>query len=423
MIRWGMGSSLLAIAALVHLTCADLAAQHGAVQQVHDPSAIKGPEGAFYVFSTGPGINIRRANQLNQWDELSPVFNEIPQWAQDKVPGVKDLWAPDIAFFNGKYHLYYTASTVGGEIAAIGLATNSTLDPEDLNYKWTDREFLFASKAKSKFVAIDPAVFVDEVDDVQTPWMAFGSAPKGISLIQLDSATGKISKTNRVRRTIANREDGLVGAPYIYKRDDFYYLFVSFDQCCAGADSTYNIRVGRAAKIEGPYVDRGGKKMEEGGGSMVLSGYGPVRGPGHCSVISDGKMDFLVHHFYYAGEDEEGIPMLQVRPIVWGNDGWPLPGEPGGAPRAVANINMAGKWHHSVGFNEPTEFVYEGNGNIAGLEGPQWQLKGKRVTFTWPAEDAPNGAWVDDCIISPDGNWYVGRNVDGFIVRGLRLPE
>ena len=50
MIRWGMGSSLLAVAALVHLTCADLAAQHGAVQQVHDPAAIKGPEGAFSSF-------------------------------------------------------------------------------------------------------------------------------------------------------------------------------------------------------------------------------------------------------------------------------------------------------------------------------------------------------------------------------------
>ena len=64
-------------------------------------------------------------------------------------------------------------------------------------------------------------------------------------------------------------------------KDDYYYLFVSFDFCCRGISSTYKIMVGRSDKITGPYVDREGKPMMQGGGTLLLEGFERWRGPGH----------------------------------------------------------------------------------------------------------------------------------------------
>src|SRR5215210_8451764 len=114
--------------------------------RVHDPSMIKQGQ-TYYVFSTGApngsindgNIQIRASSDLINWRFLGTVFQQTPAWITDTL-GVKprSLWAPDISFFNGKYHLYYAASTFGSNNSLIALATNRTLDPSSPNYKWLD---------------------------------------------------------------------------------------------------------------------------------------------------------------------------------------------------------------------------------------------------------------------------------------------
>ena len=82
-----------------------------------------------------------------------------------------------------------------------------------------------------------------------------------------------------------------IEAPFIVSRDGKWYLFVSFDQCCQGIDSTYNVRVGRSDALTGPYVDRDGVPLTEGGGTLILSAYGQWKGPGHNGMlIEDGSL-------------------------------------------------------------------------------------------------------------------------------------
>ena len=50
-----------------------------------------------------------------------------------------------------------------------------------------------------------------------------------------------------------------VEAPFIVRRGEYYYLFASYDMCCRGTRSSYNIRVGRSAAVTGPYVDERGE--------------------------------------------------------------------------------------------------------------------------------------------------------------------
>ena len=54
-------------------------------------------------------------------------------------------------------------------------------------------------------------------------------------------------------------------------RDGYYYLYASTDFCCRGLDSTYKIVVGRSESVTGPYLDKDGKDMMEGGGTLLVT--------------------------------------------------------------------------------------------------------------------------------------------------------
>lgn len=294
----------------------------GDVRNVHDPAIIE-EAGHFYLFSTRAGISIRCSEDLVRWRLCGDVFGHLPQWAVEDVPGLRGLWAPDISYFNGRYHLYYSASTFGSNRSAIGLVTNLTLDPSSENYAWKDQGKVIGSTRSDDWNAIDPNLVMDEAGQ---PWLSFGSFWGGIKLRRIDLATGKLSTQDETLYALASRprskeEPGAVEAPFIVRRGGFYYLFISFDFCCRGAKSTYHVRVGRSRRVTGPYVDRSGQSLTEGGGTLVLKGEGRWAGPGHCAVLRTKGGDKLVYHAY--DTEWRGTPTLRISDIVWDQEGWP----------------------------------------------------------------------------------------------------
>jgi len=299
---------------------------------VHDPSFIEA-DGKLYVFSTGyepvndGTIMIRRSTgQIGMWELIGTVFDQIPQWIRDEVGDIPNLWAPDISFWRGKYHLYYAGSTFGTNHSVIGLATNVTLDPSSPDYEWVDEGLVFRSTPSDNYNAIDPELAIDADGHA---WLAFGSFWDGIKMIQLDPNTGKPLAGGNIH-SLASRGGGPIEAPAIAYHDGYYYLFVSFDFCCRGVDSTYKIMVGRSQQITGPYVDKEGKPLLEGGGSLLLDSHGRFVGPGGEDVYAGGGEYLLVHHYYDAHEN--GAPKLQIRKLSWDGHGWPRAGGPLVAP-------------------------------------------------------------------------------------------
>ena len=294
----------------------------GDIRQVHDPSIIK--EGkTYYVFSTRAGIAIRCSKDLIQWQLCGDVFAHLPEWAVKDVPGLRGLWAPDVSYFNGRYYLYYSASTFGSNHSSIGLATNETLDSSSDKYRWVDQGKVIGSNIDDDWNAIDPNVVFDEHNQ---PWLAFGSFWGGIKLRKLEQATGKLSSQDQNLYSLASRprtssSPGAIEAPNIIRKNGYYYLFVSFDLCCRGANSTYNIRVGRARRLTGPYIDRSGKAMIDGGGTLVVGGAGRWTGPGHCAVLQEREGDHLVYHAY--DTEWRGVPTLRISTLHWDSEGWP----------------------------------------------------------------------------------------------------
>jgi arabinan endo-1,5-alpha-L-arabinosidase len=298
--------------------------------RVHDPSMIKQGK-SYYVFSTGApngsindgNIQIRASDDLVNWRFLGTVFQQTPAWITDTL-GVKprSLWAPDISFFNGKYHLYYAASTFGSNNSLIALATNRTLDPARADYKWLDEGIVLRSTKSDDWNAIDPQLSFDAPG---TPWLAFGSFWSGIKMRRLDVRTGKLAATDATLYTIAARPTpnggGPIEAPAIIRHGAYYYLFVSFDFCCRGIKSTYKIAVGRARNITGPYFDQQDKRMDQGGGSILLTGDERHVAAGGQSVYLDGAAFRLVYHYYDALDG--GKSKLQISELKWTKDGWP----------------------------------------------------------------------------------------------------
>lgn len=325
---------LLFILFLLLMPVRQTKAQVGDVVPVHDPVIIK-QDSIYYIFSTGPGISIRRSDDLYRWQYIGSVFESFPPWAVKAVPGLKRfIWAPDIFYANGTYYLYYSISVFGKNTSCIGAATNKTLNPDDPAYQWVDHgKVLESVPNRDNWNAIDPNIIRDENGNV---WMDFGSFWSGIKLVKLAPDLLKIQTEPQEWYPLARRPrspgtpdaeagDGAIEGPFIVRKNGYYYLFVSFDYCCKGVDSNYKIMVGRSEKVMGPYVDRDGKPMLEGGGTLVLAGNKRWPGQGHNSVLLEKQGDWLVHHAYDAQNNGEST--LRIRKLLWDKEGWPVAGE------------------------------------------------------------------------------------------------
>jgi arabinan endo-1,5-alpha-L-arabinosidase len=253
------------------------------------------------------------------------VFSSVPAWTTNVVPGFTGtFWAPDVLYVSNRYFLYYSVSTFGSQVSAIGLATNPTLDPADPSYHWTDQGPVITSTNGLAYNTIDPSLARDAAGNL---WLCFGSYWNGIYLTQLDPATGLRIAPNAPTYRLA--DSGSIEASYLYRRGSYYYLFCNWGSCCDGVDSTYNIRVGRSTSITGPYLDKNGVNMVNGGGTLFMRASGRYVGPGHVGILSEGGTLLLTHHYYDAnswdnGYQAYGSPRFAMLPLSWTADGWPV---------------------------------------------------------------------------------------------------
>jgi arabinan endo-1,5-alpha-L-arabinosidase len=298
----------------------------------HDPVMIK-QDDSFYLFTTGGGI--AKSTDLKNWERIKPVPTDLEWVTEDIIPGYsgRGYWAPDIQFLDGTYYLYYSPSAFAKNTSAIGVMTNKTMDQNSPDYEWKDHGMILQSiPGRDFWNAIDANVYFDKKWRGETTgWLSFGSFWGGLKLVKLDSTMTALAEPQEWY-TIAKQErtfgmpdtdpgDGTVEAPFIYKRHQYYYLFISVGYCCRGLDSTYEVQVGRSRDIRGPYFDKEGKPLYAGGGTFVAGETEDYAGIGHCAVYDfDGKTYFVAHGYDKAGK---GRSKLITKTIVWDRAEWP----------------------------------------------------------------------------------------------------
>jgi arabinan endo-1,5-alpha-L-arabinosidase len=331
----------VAVALLAATLGTSLAGAQGAVNPlngdlgVHDPVMIKAGN-TYYVFATGIGVAVKTSTDRITWKNAGSAFSTMPAWQKEAVPGSgNSLWAPDISFRDGKYWLYYSISTFGSRVSAIGLATATSLEPASGATRWENQGLVVSTTNASNHNAIDPNVVV-AADG--TPWLAYGSFWTGIKMIKLDRTTGKPAAGAELQSLADHPKGGIEGA-FVIRRGAYYYQFVSWDRCCAGVNSTYNIRVGRSAIVTGPYADSKGVAMLNSGGDLIDRGDERWKGPGHNGIFVENDTVFLVNHAYDA--QKNGASILWIRPLYWTPDGWPTLDKSAGTALSIQPLSPA----------------------------------------------------------------------------------
>ena len=273
---------------------------------IHDPSTIAECEGKYYTFGTGGGGLISE----DGWSWHSGA----------ERPGGGA--APDVMKIGDRYLCIYGATgggLGGGHNGRILTMWNKTLDPKSPDFKWTNAIEVASSDGMEDQDAIDPSLLLDPATG--RLWCSYGTYFGTIRLIELDPKTGERVKGN-VEKDIAIDCE----ATDLIFRNGWYYLLGTHGTCCDGVNSTYNIIVGRAKSVEGPYIDNVGRDMFHGGGRMVIAAGDRKTGPGHFGrTIIDEGVEVMSCHFE-ADFDRSGRSVLAIRPLLWKNN-WPVAGE------------------------------------------------------------------------------------------------
>ena len=270
---------------------------------IHDPSTIMQCDGKFYTFGTGGG---------------GLISDDGWTWHSGAVrPG--GGVAPDVIHIGDRYYVSYATGgggLGGGHASKVHTMWTRTLDPNSPDFGYKDDTIVASSDGVEDCDAIDPAFLLDPTDG--RLWLSYGTYFGYIRIVELDPKTAKRVEGNEPVNIAIDCE-----ATALLYRDGWYYLLGTHGTCCDGANSTYNLRVGRSRKVTGPYVDNMGQEMLKGGGKLVAAASGRYVGLGHFGLLDlgDGVQKFSCH--YEADLDRGGRSVLDIRPLLW-KDGWPV---------------------------------------------------------------------------------------------------
>jgi arabinan endo-1,5-alpha-L-arabinosidase len=291
----------------------------------HDPTMLA-VGGTILRFWTGEFVPSAQSTDLFGWtDAKSAYAQEYPSWVntwKNEHPGntFNFPWAPDASYFGGKYHLYVSFSAFFGRNSSC--ITHLTAD-DPVSGNWTDQGPVLCSEESDSFNAIDADVGVDAAG---AAWLAFGSFWDGIHIVPLtDDGERKGAELTQLAWAPE------IEAPVLFYRCGYYYLFVSWGLCCPGEgrsvdDLSYRVAVGRSENIVGPYVDRDGVPLLEGGGSVFVRGDGQeFAAAGHSDVLT---WNNRMYHVYHAYRQLDGGAELRIVELTFDDAGWPIEGPP-----------------------------------------------------------------------------------------------
>jgi len=316
-----------------------------------DPSIIQDPAtGISYVYGTtdywtsSPSslhiMPILSSRNLVDWTFVRNTFSPPgttpapgsptqPRWT-----GNPFLWAPEVRLIDGRYVMYYAASSTAAGGSAIGVATaSSPAGP------WHDSGGPIVGPEagpQGDYSIIDP-------DEISTPggqrYLYYGSFNLGIWVVPL-TADGLAVQQGSTPVQVAAA--GFYEGTNVVHHDGYYYLFTSSGGCCSGPSSGYEEVVGRSRSPLGPFTDKLGVPLTKGGVSVILAADGddfvgpgatrsafsfPDLAAGVTMFSDDAGQWWMVLHVVpqqdpYLSSGATKRPLV-LEPVEWGADGWP----------------------------------------------------------------------------------------------------
>lgn len=303
-----------------------------------DPAVIRAPDNYYYAYATqtrraGKWINIQvaRSSDLFHWQHSGDALPSKPSWATS----TQDFWAPHVVRDGARYIMYFSAKPNGSD-ERHGLCLAIAVSPSPRG-PFTD--IGHPLKCGPGFVNIDPMAFDDPATGKHL--LYWGSGFEAIKVQELTADRLSFAPGSEpVELVPPNPVKGefpvLVEGSWVIRRNGWYYLFYSGDNCC-GAKANYAVMVARSRSTKGPFVT-----LEQATGkahSIILEKRGNWIAPGHNAVVTDsGGRDWIVYHAVDVRRPREDAAdeintrrVMLIDRIRW-RHGWPVVSGPSEIP-------------------------------------------------------------------------------------------
>ncbi|MEK0307170.1 glycoside hydrolase family 43 protein [Bifidobacterium sp. IMAU50988] len=424
---------------------------------VHDPSVVRSGKD-YYVF--GSHRAYAKSTDLVNWTpftnnlsrDYEKIFADIwKDWPkQSSNPDVKgNMWAPDVYYnktmkkwcmylsLNGAEHrsviVLLTADRVDGDWTYVGPVIYSGFTRA--NYMSTDIPKVlgddpgldrYQSYTDTGINAIDACVKDDGQGGL---WMSFGSWFGGVWMIRLDPATG-LRDYRTTYETKPNVSDAYYGhkiaggfgnsgeGSALLHTNGHWYLFLSYGKLVQTGG--YQMRMFRADKITGPYLDQAGNpaiststaadNWTDKTGIRLMASYqwsGDRKGDievsqgGNTALHDEDGTDYVVYHTRFSDRKEEH--QIRVRQLIPTSDGWLV-----AAPYEYLGTKAGGAYTakdeagaYELITHDPTTF-FKGPRKVTDQHSTNYRGVNKAVDIELKADGTVDGG--------RKGTWKAGRD-------------
>jgi GH43 family beta-xylosidase len=290
--------------------------------------------GRYYAYATGPAEDGRffpmlTSVDLVRWKECGGALAPLD------LPGAEEYWAPEVAYSEGRFYLYYATGRADDPDHHLRLATaEHPLGP------WHD---VGANLTRHEIFAIDAHPFRDPEDgqwylfyardELEPPYAGTGIVVD--RLAAMDRLEGNPRQVLRphadwqvyeFRRAVKGHRDWYtVEGPFVTLAGRRYVCFYSGGRW---ENPNYGVGYALADHPLGPWTDEAGRQ----GPTVLTTVPGRVIGPGHNSVVVG--PDLLTQYLVYHGWDPactarypriDRLDWADARPVCDGPSTDPLP--------------------------------------------------------------------------------------------------
>jgi xylan 1,4-beta-xylosidase len=289
-----------------------------------DPSIVRVGEDYYIATSTFewfPGVQIHHSRDLANWRFVGRPLRRPTQLDMRGNPDSCGVWAPDLSYADGRFHLLYTdvkrygRTTVDGEPgASLRDFHNYWVWSEQIDGEWSDPVHLNSS-------GFDPALFHD--DDgrswlLNTLWDHRPHRRRfaGVVIQQMDLKSGQLLGERQL--LFEGTPLGFTEGPHIYKRDGWYHLLVAE----GGTERNHAVVMARSRALLGPYEAHPDKAVLTSSGRAEA----PLIRAGHGDLVETPSgetwMAYLCGRPLAASDRCVLGRETAIQPMLWGEDGW-----------------------------------------------------------------------------------------------------
>jgi xylan 1,4-beta-xylosidase len=321
-----------------------------------DPSIVRVGKD-FYVatstFEWFPGVQIHQSRDLANWRLVARPLSRPSQLDMRGNPDSCGVWAPDLSYANGRFHLVFTdvkrygrTTVSGARGASLRDFHNYWVSSDRIDGIWSDPVHLNSS-------GFDPALFHDEDGRSWLLNMLWDHRPgrtrfAGIAVQEMDLADGRLKGAPRL--IFEGSPLGFTEGPHIYKREGWYYLLVAE----GGTERNHAVVMARSRSLFGPY------DLHPDGPVVTARGQpdAPLQRAGHGDLVETAAGETWMVYLCGRPLPKSDRCVLgretAIQPMRWDDDGWLRTTARDARPQTI--VGMAAAESGSEAFDELHDF-------------------------------------------------------------------